>query len=112
MAVMSYRTEDGFADYGFSIEYQQDAGWRVYIVFEPPYQNHNNNLRAPYQSIDHEERRYIDWSSRLDSLGDAKTIATLWAEIAHRCRVAYKQKINNDQGIDTQVHKLLKGDAA
>jgi hypothetical protein len=35
MAVMNYRTQDGCADYGFSIEFEPDKGWRIYIVFDP-----------------------------------------------------------------------------
>ena len=30
MAVMDYRTQDGLANYGFSIEYDAKSGWRVY----------------------------------------------------------------------------------
>ncbi|MGH3944997.1 MAG: hypothetical protein ACRDSI_08140 [Pseudonocardiaceae bacterium] len=32
MAVMNYRTQDGRADYGFSIEFRPDKGWRIYII--------------------------------------------------------------------------------
>jgi hypothetical protein len=34
MAVMNYRTQDGLADYAFSIEFQSDVGWRTYIIFQ------------------------------------------------------------------------------
>jgi len=79
MAVMDYRTQDGLADYGFSIEFQSDVGWRVYIIFEPFHQSHDDSLKSPYQSIDGDERRYVDWSPKLDNLGEAKTVASLWA---------------------------------
>lgn len=37
MAVRNYRTQGGLADYGFSIEFQSDVGWRVYIIFDLPH---------------------------------------------------------------------------
>jgi hypothetical protein len=84
MAVMDYRTRDGLADYGFSIEHQSNTGWRVYIIFQPFQQGRNGNLPLPYESVDDEERRYVDWPGKLDSLGDAKTVAARWAELAQR----------------------------
>lgn len=81
MAVMDYRTQDGLADYGFSIEFQPERGWRVYIIFLPHHQVHDKGVELPYQSIDHHGRRYVNWSAKLDTLGDAKTVAALWAEL-------------------------------
>ncbi len=86
MAVLDYRTRDGLADYGFSIEFEPNVGWRVYIVFESFYGDHDDSLQLPYQSTDDKGRRYINWSPKLDSLGDAKTVAALWAELVHRYR--------------------------
>ena len=74
MTVMDYRTQDGLADYGFSIEFQSDVGWRVYIIFEPSHQDHDDRLKSPYQSIDGDERRYVDWSPKLDNIGEAKRL--------------------------------------
>lgn len=84
MAVMDYRTQDGLADYGFSIEFQPDGAWRVYSIFQPFYQGHRDSLQLPHQSIDLNGRRYVDWPSKLDSLGEARTVAALWAELIHR----------------------------
>lgn len=84
MAVMSYRTEDGLADYGFAIEFDLDIGWRVYIVFRSSCESRNDSLQLPYQSIGCNGERYVNWPSRLDSLGDARTVAALWAELIHR----------------------------
>ncbi len=92
MAVMDYRTQDGLADYGFSIEFQSDAGWRVYIIFQPFHQGHDDSLQLPYQSIDGDGRRYVNWSSKLDSLGDAKTVAALWAELIQRYQPSQEQR--------------------
>lgn len=91
MAVMDYRTQDGLADYGFSIEFRSDVGWRVYIIFEPFHQGHDDSLKSPYQSIDDAGRRYVDWSPKLDNMGEAKTVARLWAEVAQRYQRTQEQ---------------------
>jgi hypothetical protein len=84
VTVMEHRTRDGLADYGFSIEYESTRGWRVYTVFSPFQQGYDDSSRLPYQSIDNNGRCYVDWPDRIDSLGDAKTVAALWAELVHR----------------------------
>ena len=89
MTVMSYRTQDGLADYGFSIEFEPSKGWRVYIVFEPSHSEGNDNS-LPYQSVE-DGRHRVDWPSKLDSLGEAKTVAALWAELAQRCQRAQEE---------------------
>ncbi len=33
MAAMDGLTRDGLVDYGFSIQFQPDTGWRVYLSF-------------------------------------------------------------------------------
>src|SRR5918997_643923 len=81
MAVMDYQTRDGLTDYGFSIEFRSDIGWRVYIVFQP---QGDNGMDLPYQSIDDNGRPYVDWRAKLDSLGDARAVAALWAELSQR----------------------------
>ena len=83
MVVMDYRTQDRLADYGFSIEFQPDVGWRVYIVFQP-LPDHVDDLQLPYQAIDRNRRRYVNWSAKLDNLAEARTVAALWAELIHR----------------------------
>jgi hypothetical protein len=83
MTVMAYRTQDGLADYGFSIEFQSSRGWQVYIIFEPFRESKENRPSLPYQSLDGDRRRYVDWPSKVDSLGEAKMVAQLWAELAH-----------------------------
>ena len=91
MAVMNYRTQDGRADYGFSIEFQPDKGWRIYIVFDPFQESAGSNTQLPYQAFDH-ERRYVDWPPKLDNLGDARTVAELWAELAQRYHHIQEEK--------------------
>jgi hypothetical protein len=97
MAVMDYRTRDGLADFGFSIEFQSDVGWRAYIIFQLSHQGYGDSLPLPYQSIDHNGRRYVNWSAKIDSLGDAKTVAALWAEL-----ISATSAPKNKEGITTK----------
>jgi hypothetical protein len=82
MVVMAYRTQDGLSDYGFSIEFESIEGWKVYIIFAPSIRGRDDSSRFPYQSVAADGRRYVDWPSKVDNLGDAKTVAQLWAESA------------------------------
>ena len=90
MGAMHYQTQDGLADYVFSIEYQAGKGWRVYIVFGPVHKDQDDSL--PYQSFDNNGRRYVDWPSKFDSLEDAKKVAKLWAEYAQRYQRAREEQ--------------------
>jgi hypothetical protein len=100
MAVMDYRTQDRLADYGFSIEFQSDIGWRVYTIFQPFHHDTDDNPQLPYQSIDRNGRRYVNWSSKLDSLGDAKVVAALWAELIQRYQRTQEQRSVTSAGSD------------
>jgi hypothetical protein len=91
MTVMDYRTRDGLADYGFSIDYEPDRGWRVYPVFLPFHQGNDGDLRLPYQAVDDKGRRYVDWPEQVGSLGEARVVAALWAEIAQRYQHTQEQ---------------------
>jgi hypothetical protein len=86
MVVMDYRTRDGLADYGFSIEYISDVGWRAYVIFRPFSHGPDQSQDLPYQAIDDKGRRYVDWLQKLNSLGEAKTVAGLWAELVDHYR--------------------------
>jgi hypothetical protein len=88
---MDYRTQDGLDDYGFSIEFESTRGWRVYNVFSPFQEGHGGSLQLPHQSIDVNGRRYVNWPDRLNNLGDAKTVAALWAELVQRYRRIQEQ---------------------
>lgn len=113
MAVMDYRTRNGLADYGFSLEFQPDAGWRVYIAFQPSCHNDAENLQLPYQSIDRDGRCYVNWPSRLDSLGDAKTVAALWAELTQRHQLTQEQRRANNKATKNPVSlKRMRTEAA
>jgi hypothetical protein len=111
MAVMDYRTQDGLADYGFSMEFQPDIGWRVYVIFLSSYDN--DSTQMPYQSIDCNGRRYVNWSAKVDSLGDAKTVAALWAEMIERYLRAHEQSgIGNDTTKGPGALRRQRPDAA
>jgi hypothetical protein len=99
MAIMSYRTQDGLADYAFSIEFQSNVGWRSYIIFQLSHQSYGDSLQLPYQSIDHNGRRYVNCSAKIDSLGDAKTVAALWAELIQRYQRAEEQRRDNNEAL-------------
>lgn len=90
MTVMDYRTQDGLADCGFSIEFQPDRGWRVYIIFDSFHQDNNGSYKLPYQSVE-DGRRYVDWPPKLGSLGEARTVAALWAELTQRYQRTQEQ---------------------
>ncbi|HET9257611.1 MAG TPA: hypothetical protein VFO16_20750 [Pseudonocardiaceae bacterium] len=92
MAVMSYKTEDGLADYGFSIEFKFDTGWRVYIIFQPFHQNNDGNVKSPYQAVDRHGYPYVNWPLKITSLGDARTVAALWAELDQRFHTQERRK--------------------
>lgn len=100
MAVMDYRTQDGLADYGFAIEYLPDGGWRVYIVFQPLHQGHDDSMPLPYQSVDRNGRRYVNWSSRLDSLAETRTVAALWAELIRSYQPTQERRRDSPAGLD------------
>jgi hypothetical protein len=97
MTVMDYQTRDGLADYGFSIEFRPDIGWRVYVVFLPISESCDGATLLPYQSVDPDGRRYIDWAGKITSLGDAKTVAALWAELIQRYQASHERKSNRNE---------------
>ncbi len=90
--VMSYTTEDGV--YGFSIECEEygfDADWRVYIIFSPFHQGDDSGVTSPRQAVDQHGNRYVDWRRKITSLGDARTVAALWAESDQRFHTQRKR---------------------
>jgi hypothetical protein len=113
MTVMNYRTQDGLADYGFSIEYQPWIGWRVYIIFRPFHQDRDDNAKFPHQSTDDGGRRYVNWAAKVDSLGEARTVAELWAEMIQRYeRAEVERKGNNAAARKPSAQRGLRTDAA
>jgi len=105
MPVVDYQTRDGLAEFGFSIEFESNIGWRVYIIFDPFSWANDQQIKLPYESVDHTGRRYVNWSSRIDTLGEARTVAEIWAELAHRAQqqpAAHLEQIQRQPGTTKQ----------
>ncbi len=75
-----YRTRDGQADYGFSIERQRDSSYRVYIESMPGYGSRNTGVHVTHRLSDG-GRNYICWSESLGSEQAAKQVAARWADM-------------------------------
>ena len=74
-----YRTKDGQADYGFSIERQGDGSWRAYIERQPSYQGRADDAHSTHRLSDN-GRQFVCWDKPLRSEADAKTVCALWAD--------------------------------
>lgn len=74
-----YRSRDGSADYSFSFEQQSDGTWRVYIEGQPSYGNRATDAHSTHRLSD-SGRKYVCWTTDLNTLEDAKQVAALWAD--------------------------------
>lgn len=74
-----YRTKDGRADYGFSIEQLPDSTWRAYIESQPSYGERDRGGHPTHRLSDG-TRMYVCWTQPLKTEEDARTIAALWAD--------------------------------
>lgn len=72
-----YRTRDGAADYGFSIEGPDDDR-RIFILNQPSYWDRDESAHPTHRLGD--ERKYICWDGKILSLRDALAIAARWAD--------------------------------
>ncbi len=77
--VIYYRTKDGRADYGFSIERQPDGSYRAYIVSHPSYGRRDTSLHVTHRLQDG-SRYYVCWTNRLETEQQARQVAALWAD--------------------------------
>ena len=55
----------------------------MYILFDSFRKGQYNGPQSPYEALDNDGRRYVDWRSKLDSPADARKVAELWAELVH-----------------------------
>lgn len=78
MAVTTYRTKDGSADYTFSMERTSD-GWRAYIESQPSYNGRATDGHSTHRYNDG-ERKYICWSEPLRTESEARAVAARWAD--------------------------------
>jgi hypothetical protein len=75
-----YRTRDGRADYGFSIERQSDGTYRPYITSQPGYGSRSTGAHQTHRLTGEGGRKYICWNRSLRSQEEAKSVAALWAD--------------------------------
>jgi hypothetical protein len=79
-----YRTKDGEADYGFSLEEQPDGSWRAYIVSQPSYRSRGRSLDMTHRLADRNGRYFVCWTRSVHSIEEMKEIAVLWADRTQR----------------------------
>ena len=75
----NYRTKDGNANYGFSIERLSNGNYRVYIDGQPSYGSRNTGFESTHRLSDG-GRHYVCWTGALKTLSEAKHVAARWAD--------------------------------
>jgi hypothetical protein len=75
-----YRTNDGRADYGFSLERQTDGSLRPYITSMPSYGSRDTGLHTTHR-LSEGNRYYVCWSRSLHSEQEVKDVVSLWADL-------------------------------
>lgn len=78
--IIYYRTRDGRADYGFSIERQSGGTYRAYIVTQPSYGSRATGAHDTHRLTDSGGRTYVCWTRSLRSEADARAVAAAWAD--------------------------------
>ena len=77
---ISYRSFDGAFDYQFTFTFVGGhEGWRVYIGRQPDYGGRSTDAHSTHR-LGIGSRPYVCWAGRLETLGDAKAVAALWAD--------------------------------
>ena len=74
-----YRTKDGRADYGFSVERQANGAYRSYITNQPGYGGRAEDCHSTHRLTDG-SRKYVCWTHELRSEAEAKQVAAMWAD--------------------------------
>ena len=74
-----YRTKDGRADYGFSVERQGDGTYRAYITSQPSYSGRSEDPHPTHRNSDG-SRKYVCWTHELQSEAEARQVAAKWAD--------------------------------
>lgn len=75
-----YRTRDGRADYGFSIERQADGTYRPYIASQPSYGSRATGAHETHRLSGDSGRKFVCWNRALRSEEEARSVAALWAD--------------------------------
>ena len=78
-----YRTRDGNADYGFSIERLAGGSHRVYITVQPTYASRSTHPRRTHRLVEG-GRAYVCWSGPIRTAAEARMVAAAWADATQR----------------------------
>jgi hypothetical protein len=92
-----YRTKDGRADYGFSIEQQNDGSLRAYIENMPSYGSRDTSLLTTHRLTDG-NRHYVCWSKSIYDPEAMKSVVALWSD-------ATQKYIRTGTTIDQQMRR-------
>lgn len=92
-----YRTTDGRADFGFSVEQQNDGSLKAFILSMPSYGSRDTGLHATHRLTDG-GRYYICWNSKLYNEGDLRSVIALWSD-------ATQTYIRTGETIDGQMRR-------
>lgn len=78
--LISYRTACGEADFAFLFEQQPDGSWIPIIVSQPSYNGRPEDLHSTHRITTNDGKLAVCWTEPLNSLEDAKRVASLWAD--------------------------------
>ncbi len=82
--MLYYRTRDGRADYGFSIERQPDGSYRPYITAQPGYGTRSSGPHETHRLTGPGGRKFVCWDRLLHSEAAARKVAAMWADATQR----------------------------
>jgi hypothetical protein len=74
-----YRTKDGRADYGFSLEEQNDGSLRAYVESMPSYGSRSTSLHTTHRLTDG-NRHYVCWSEDINDEDGLKEVVASWSD--------------------------------
>ena len=80
---LSYTTADKSMEFDFVfMDCGSSIGWRIYIINDINYGERNTSSSATHRlHASGETYDYICWQGKISTLEDAKTIASLWADV-------------------------------
>lgn len=74
-----YRTKDGRADYGFTLEEQNDGSLRAYVDSMPSYGSRSTSLHTTHRLTDG-GRHYICWDRKIYNEESLKAVVASWSD--------------------------------
>ena len=102
---MYYRTSDDLMTMDFYfMDCGGSTGWQIYIINDIDYKGRDTSSHATHRNhFTGDTYKSICWNSRINTLDEAKAIASLWADTTSR----YIMLGKNGIGFDEIVKKLL-----